>query len=287
MPRKKPPDAPAPDPELRVDRAEAAAKIDERIAKGEELFAWQPGRVDEIPDAIDQFHNWDAYNNELLKRLFTTDKYADEYSWWGVASLSIYEPSPGEKLQANRDNIRDKIKRLRSIRDRLELIPVSAGVAAKPPTPARSHTNRVFVVHGHDEATRETVARFLERLDVDAIILHEKPTEGRTIVEKLEHYSDVDFAVVLLTPDDIGVSKTEDLANLQPRARQNVVLELGFFVGKLGRSHVCALYQGPLELPSDYLGVGYVQLDASGGWRLQLARELRSAGFSVDMNKAL
>jgi len=93
-----------------------------------------------------------------------------------------------------------------------------------------------------------------------------------------------DFAVVLLTPDDIGGSKSSDPDKLEARARQNVILELGFFVGKLGRKHVCALYKGPLDLPSDYLGVGYVPLDESGGWQLQLARELRSAGFSVDMN---
>jgi predicted nucleotide-binding protein len=152
--------------------------------------------------------------------------------------------------------------------------------------PARVHTNKVFVVHGHDEASRETVARFLEKLGVEAVILHEQATEGRTIVEKLEHYADVDFAVVLLTPDDIG-AQADNGDHLSPRARQNVVLELGFFVGKLGRKHVCALHKGPLELPSDYLGVGYVPLDAGGGWRLQLAKELRTAGFAVDMNQAL
>lgn len=94
------------------------------------------------------------------------------------------------------------------------------------------------------------------------------------------------FAVVLLTPDDIGAAGA-DPDKLQRRARQNVLLELGYFIGKLNRKHVCALYVGPLELPSDYLGVGYVALDPGGGWRLQLARELRTAGFAVDMNLAL
>ena len=112
-------------------------------------------------------------------------------------------------------------------------------------------------------------------------------TGGRTIVEKLEHYANVDFAVVLLTPDDVGSNRASSPAELQPRARQNVILELGFFVGRLGRQHVCALYKGPLDLPSDYLGVGYVAFDDAGGWRLQLAKELRSAGFVVDMNLAL
>jgi predicted nucleotide-binding protein len=151
----------------------------------------------------------------------------------------------------------------------------------------RERTNKVFVVHGHDDGARESVARFLERLGLETIILHEQATGGRTIVEKLEYYSDVDFAIVLLTPDDVGGVKSSGRDKLQARARQNVILELGFFAGKLGRKHVCALFKGPLELPSDYLGVGYVPLDESGGWRLQLAKELRGAGFSVDMNLAL
>jgi predicted nucleotide-binding protein len=97
----------------------------------------------------------------------------------------------------------------------------------------------------------------------------------------------VDFATVLLTPDDIGGVRTSEANKLQPRARQNVILELGFFVGKLGRDKVCALHQGPLELPTDYLGVCYVRLDDGGGWRLSLVKELREAGFSVDLNLAL
>jgi predicted nucleotide-binding protein len=123
-------------------------------------------------------------------------------------------------------------------------------------------------------------------LEVKAIILHERPTEGRTVIEKLEHYADVDFAVVLLTPDDVGAVRDRP-GSLQPRARQNVLLELGYFVGRLGRKNVCALYKGTLELPSDYLVVVYVALDPAEGWRLQLAKELRSSGFNVDMNRAL
>jgi predicted nucleotide-binding protein len=73
----------------------------------------------------------------------------------------------------------------------------------------------------------------------------------------------------------------------QPRARQNVILELGYFLGRLGRSRVCALYVEGLEIPSDYSGVLYVKLDGDGGWRLNLAKELKAAGLPVDMNKAL
>ena len=104
-------------------------------------------------------------------------------------------------------------------------------------------TNQVFVIHGHDESARESVARFLEKLELEPIILHEQPNKGRTIIEKFEDYADVRFAVVLLTPDDVGAVK-DRADDLRPRARQNVVFEFGFFIGKLGRERVCALGEG-------------------------------------------
>jgi hypothetical protein len=143
-------------------------------------------------------------------------------------------------------------------------------------------TKRVFVVHGHDDGAKETVARYLERLGLDAVILHEKPSESRTVIEKIEAFSDVGFAVVLLTPDDVGAAKA-DADNLEPRARQNVVLELGYFLGKLKRSRVCALYKPGVEIPSDYQGVLYIELDAKGAWRTQLAQELSNARLPINV----
>ncbi|HVX41980.1 MAG TPA: nucleotide-binding protein [Gemmatimonadaceae bacterium] len=275
-----------PDPELRVPPEVAASQINDRIEKGRAISGRDVQTVEALEQAENDYRTWTSYNGELLNRLFTTDKYQEEYNWWGVGSVSIRPPSPQERLDDLRKDIAEKIQRLESIRERLELIPLAAGVSRASVATKRPHTNKAFVVHGHDEASRETVARFLEKLGITAVILHEQATEGRTLVEKLEHYADVDFAVVLLTPDDIGAaSSSRD--DLKPRARQNVVLELGFFVGKLGRKNVCALHRGPLDLPSDYLGVGYVPLDDGGGWRLQLAKELRTAGFAIDMNEAL
>ncbi|WP_334025267.1 nucleotide-binding protein [Burkholderia gladioli] len=142
-------------------------------------------------------------------------------------------------------------------------------------------SRRVFVVHGHDGEARETVARFLAKLGFEPIILHEQANQGRTIIEKFEAHGDVGFAVVLLTPDDEGRAKGGEL---QSRARQNVVLELGYFIGKLGRSKVCALKRGELELPSDYLGVVWERMDDGGGWRQALGRELQAAGHAIDWN---
>lgn len=147
-------------------------------------------------------------------------------------------------------------------------------------------TNKVFVIHGHDESARETVARFLEKLELEPIILHEQPNKGRTIIEKFEDYADVRLAVVLLTPDDVGAVKYP-AGDLRPRARQDVVFEFGYFIGKLGRQGVCALAKGDIERPSDSDGIVYVPLDDNDGWKMRLLRELKAADVDIDANQAL
>lgn len=149
--------------------------------------------------------------------------------------------------------------------------------------PTRS--NNVFIVHGHDGEARESVARFLSNLGLNPIILHEQANQGRTVIEKVEAQSDVGFAVVLLTPDDLG--KAKDAGELEPRARQNVLLELGYFIGKLGRAHVCTLKKGNVEIPSDFAGVVWQAMDMGGGWKQALGRELEAAGYEIDWNKVM
>ena len=149
--------------------------------------------------------------------------------------------------------------------------------------PEQQVSNRVFVVHGRDDGTRNTVARFLKSLELEPIILQEQPNEGRTVIQKFEDHAGVSFAVVLCTPDDAGALSSEK-DKLSPRPRQNVILELGFFWGRLGRKKVCALLDGDMDMPSDYGGVLYIPLDDAEGWKLTLAREMRAAGMSIDMN---
>lgn len=144
-------------------------------------------------------------------------------------------------------------------------------------------SRKVFIVHGHDKEARETIARFLQQLDLQPIILDEQPSEGKTVIEKFETHSDVHFAVVLLTPDDLGTSK-DNPEDLKPRARQNVILELGYFLAKLGRGGVCCLSKGGIEIPSDYHGVIYIPMDV-GEWRFQLAKEIKQVIKDIDMNK--
>ena len=141
---------------------------------------------------------------------------------------------------------------------------------------------KVFIVHGHDDAPRETLARFIEKQGLEAVILHEKASAGMTIPEKLIKHGNVGFAVVLLTPDDVGRAVAETID--KPRARQNVILELGYFVGRLGRDKVCALLKGDIEMPTDYVGVVYVKWDDAGAWKMSLAKELDEAGYEIDFN---
>lgn len=147
-------------------------------------------------------------------------------------------------------------------------------------------SNKIFIVHGRDDGSRETVARFLERLKLEPVILNEEASRGKTIIEKFEHHADVGFAVVLLTPDDEGALRGDE-DDRSPRARQNVIFELGFFIGHLGRERVCALTKGSdMEIPSDYAGVVYIPLDDKGAWKIGLVKELKAAGFDVDANRA-
>lgn len=147
----------------------------------------------------------------------------------------------------------------------------------------KSLSKRIFLVHGHDEGPRETAARFLEKIGFEPIILHEQANRGRTIIEKIEANRDVGFAVVLLTPDDEGCVKG---GTSEPRARQNVLLELGYFLGYLGRDKVCALKKGVLEIPSDFAGVVWTSME-SDGWKQALSLELQDAGYEIDWNMVM
>ena len=149
---------------------------------------------------------------------------------------------------------------------------------------AKAISRKIFIVHGHEGEPREAVAGFLRKIDFIPVILHEQPNQGRTIIEKFEAHADVDFAIVLLTPDDVGGSKD---GQLQPRARQNVILELGYFIGKLGRNNVCAVKLGDLEIPSDIIGAIWTPFDPHGAWKTALAKELREAGHEIDWNKVM
>ncbi len=171
--------------------------------------------------------------------------------------------------------IRDSINSLEQICERLELYPE---YSEPTNTTQDSFGNDVFIVHGRDDGDKDSVARVVrEDLELKPIILQEEPDEGNTVIEKLERCSsNVGYAIALVTPDDIGTLKDKEDDELNPRARQNVVFELGYFMGKLGRERVCLLLKDQVELPSDIGGIVYISMDPNDGWKARLQRNIRT-----------
>lgn len=273
-------------PMLTIDVTLARAKIAERIALGKALTSELQVvhvRPPEGDDAPTKFRKWHDYNVKLVEQMFTTDRLAQEYSNTGPWQMHIRPPTAQEVSADLLKRMTRAIANLEQVGEVLELYaPIS-----EPSDPIHVglslDTSRVFIVHGRDGERKQSVARFIERLGFTAVILHEQPNAGATVIEKLETHANAGFAVILWTGDDVGRLKTD--TEDKPRARQNVIFECGYFMGKLGRGRVCTLVEPGVDVPSDLHGFGYVELDDRERWHLDLAKELRAAGYTVDMNK--
>lgn len=273
---------PSPRPELVRPLAEAQTVLSDQVAKGAELLATEVNSREDLGSVSRSFRNWEDYTKELLRRLFTTDELSDEF---GASVRMIYSLGPsslGEDIDEFRSDGRVRLRRLESIAERLPLYVSESEMPAVSSVPPR----RLFIVHGRDHGPRDAVRNFLRDLDVEVVVLEDQPNQGRTIIEKFEANVDVAFAVVILTPDDVGAPKDE-MDNARPRARQNVTLELGFFIGLLGRARVAPIKVGDIEVPSDVDGIVYIDFDRGGAWKLALGKELKAAGIDVDLNRAV
>jgi predicted nucleotide-binding protein len=279
MARSKPMQRPEPEPP-QVSSAQGIKLIDTQIAKAADLLQKRPLTSDE-------YSAWELITRNFLERAFgrhspnirsviDVGKYG---SFPLTAGPDWWESHRAASLQTQK-------RKLEGLRELLQTEAQLNG-GDIPEVFPKSKGHKIFLVHGHDDRVLHETARFLEKLRQEVIILREQPNKGRTLIEKFEDYSDVGFAIVLLRPDDIGGPKSSSTSDLKPRARQNVVFELGFFIGRLGRNRVCALYVEGVDIPSDYSGVLYTKVDSSGAWRLEIAKELKAAGFPVDMNFAL
>ena len=172
-----------------------------------------------------------------------------------------------------------------SVRDNLQV--EKSGSVDKKNDHRISDNSKVFIVHGHSQLLIFQTEAFLRKLQLEPIILRDQVNQGQTIIEKLEKYTDVAFAIVLYTACDFGCTK-EDKGKedkLRPRARQNVVFEHGYLNAKLGRDRVCALVEEGVEEPSDLAGVVYIPIDPNGAWRIKVANEMKAAGLKVDMTR--
>jgi predicted nucleotide-binding protein len=226
---------------------------------------------------------WYARTKAALESVFE-GPFPDEF--YRAATRGITRQigqSEATTVMYRQEAIRDGVNMLVSIEERMEYLEEpSEDVDPRPRTPGGK---QVFVIHGRDEGLRAKVSLLLTRLGLEPIVLQEQTSQGRTIIEKFEdHALEVGYAVALLTPDDYAKGPDDsEWPDAPNRARQNVILELGYFMGAVGRGNVAALYEQGTELPSDIHGILYIPLDAN--WELWLAKEMKAAGLPVDLNK--
>jgi predicted nucleotide-binding protein len=225
-----------------------------------------------------KYQEWNNLTVKILKSIFNANN--DIVQEFGQTN---YPYASSDIVKTIKESLRLKINYLR---DLIEISPTFQEVsnseiknAGAPPIVI--DMQKVFIVHGHDNALKEAVARALERLNLNPIILHEQVNQGQTIIEKFESNSaEAGFAIILLTADDLGKAK-DDKAD-RARARQNVVFEMGYFMGKLGRNHVFVLLEDGVEKPGDLDGIVYTPVNSN--WQLSLVQELKACGYNVDAN---
>lgn len=245
-----------------------------------------------------RFFSYTSTDVILLPRLFESDYPSplggggdDHWTMW-VNELDIFDfveaKSPETYVECQRKVIEKLVSKQSTFsasstpEERFHALTGPKGSESSSISEPQVASGQIFIVHGHDLGKLDEVVDTVKELTGrDAIILSEMPNRGQTIIEKFErHAVEAGFVVVLATADDVG--RERDSLIPQPRARQNVVFELGFFIGALGRPSVLILYDEGVELPSDMDGVIYVLNDAQGKWRSDLKRELTAADFIID-----
>ncbi|EML9988437.1 TPA: nucleotide-binding protein [Citrobacter amalonaticus] len=276
--------------ELIISREDMKNKIQERIQKGLSLYQRSISNNFDLEDFNAEYRKWSDFNAELLKRSFTNEDFKIEYDDSGYSGLFILDPSLGERISDSKDNLQSKIRVLESIMERLELIPISHSIIEET-TATKStstvKTKKVFIVHGRDDVSKTSLEVFLREIGLEPIVLHRQADVGQTVIEKFEANSDVGFAFILLTPDEIAYLRTDDSLpdserNKELRARPNVMFEFGYFVGKLGRSKVCCLYTGEVAIPSDLNGLIYKQYNANvEEVAYSIIKDLKATGYDI------
>lgn len=277
-------------PQLRAARSIVRAELEKQAKAGGALLEEAIRSEEELAQVRARRSTWTEFSEEVLKRRFTSQAFAKEFRSAGTVGMIVLgggTPPLQERVSDLHGEVSARVRKLESIIERLPLCDeppeLSPGVERRP---VASHSGGdIFIVHGHDDAAKHSVARVISKVvGREPVILHEQPDRGQTIIEKFEtHARQASFAVALLTADDVGRSRTSEELTL--RGRQNVILELGYLMGALGRDRVAILYEAGVELPSDLLGVLYVELDDGGSWQLKLCKALREAGVKVDLNR--
>jgi predicted nucleotide-binding protein len=284
----------------------------ERIPVGEELLQRSISSQDEFTRWDQEVLVWAAYNSEWIginlgsaERSKYDAKHnttSTDYSNWGfektwiskyvsgqIAMLrSIEARAPlwairqeqAEQQAARQRELEEAARQQQAVRRR-----EAEEAAGREDARVKRVANApIFIVHGSDTTRAQLVARAVERAtDREVVILREQPNGGRTIIEKFEdHAQEASYAIVLITADDQGGPAHKPS---RPRGRQNVIFEMGYFYGRIGRKRVCVLLDPGVEQPSDMSGIVYVDFGNDGAWKSELFREMHHAGFQIDWSR--
>lgn len=258
-------------------------QIDKLISEGNELITKHVISEDK------RFISWLTKVKQLVKQQFGKD--SDEYNAIKkrrfdipilIISTNTNDPTIDEEIEACKNGIEKTIAELEGYKEFFEEYS-SPELVENLKENQRVPMNKVFIVHGHNGELKESVARLIERQNIEAIILSEQANSGNTIIEKFEKNSDVQAAICLFTEDDIA-KVNDERAEYKKRARQNVVFEAGYFMGKLSRKRVILVANKDVEMPSDLQGVIYT---STNNWNVDVLKELMEMGFDIDMNKLL
>ncbi|HED38486.1 MAG TPA: hypothetical protein ENI76_09640 [Ignavibacteria bacterium] len=272
------------------DRNAFKSKIIEQITQGKQLYSTDIQTEEQLKQIEKQFKLWNDYNQEFLKVSFNIAsneylyRYKNSGSMIGVDDVmrgaNIHHPN--HRLKTIKQRIESKTNELESLLLKADLIPSNFETLPITNTKNAMKVNPiVFIIHGHDEEMKKSVQVFLNRARLDDIVLHERPDKNRTVIEKLiEEGASADFVIALLSPDDIQSDGTI-------RARQNVILEIGYFIGRLGREKVKILRRENTDIPSDLHGILYENFDKDGAWRIKLAKEMIAVGISIDIDNVI
>ena len=272
---------------LMKSKSDFRQELMKRIDDGKSILKPSVKNASLLAKVRKQFSMWNDYNLELLKVSFNKpdNEYRKNYSNAGKLRSSTLRKvltNSEQEIKDFRYKFNSKLDNLEKLVQKIELLRSSQSDEMQMKNlPNQLDKSKIFIVHGHDNSVKIETARFIEKLGFEPIILHEQVSSGKTIIEKIEKYSNVGFGIVLYTPCDLGAKKGQE-SSLMNRARQNVVFEHGFLIGKIGRENVTALVKGNVETPNDISGVVYISMEED--WKLELAKELKNSGYFVDMN---
>lgn len=277
---------------LIIPKEEFKSQLIEQISQGKQFGIKDITTEDQLVEVEKKFDIWNDYNNELLKSSFNNsiNEYRNKYNSGGqmIGVSEVIRGAntnhPQYRFKTLKERVEVKINELEGLLAKVNLIHSEVETTRRAfavEEAAITANDTVFIIHGHDDAMKRAVQLFISRADLKDIVLHEQPDKNRTVIEKLiEEGNSAAYVIALLSPDDIQEDGSV-------RARQNVVLEIGYFIGKLGREKVKILRKGEVVIPSDLQGILYENYDEEGAWRIKLLKEMQAVGLPIDLTTVI